>query len=71
VDANVGQMPEAVEKAGVRENTIVIFTSDNGLEFIRPWNGWAGPGRGHCFIALEGGIPVPFVIRWPAKNPAR
>jgi arylsulfatase A-like enzyme len=43
---NVGQMPEAVEKAGVRENTIVIFTSDNGLEFIRPWNGpgWCSVG---------------------------
>jgi arylsulfatase len=39
-------MPEAVEKAGVRENTIVIFTSDNGLEFIRPWNGpgWCSVG---------------------------
>ena len=41
--ANVGQMPDAVEKAAVRENTIVIFTSDNGLEFIRPWDGWTGP----------------------------
>jgi arylsulfatase len=50
VDANVGQMPGAVEKTGVRENTIVIFTSDNGLEFIRPGNGWAGPWRGHCFM---------------------
>jgi arylsulfatase len=69
VDADVGQMPDAAEKAGERENTIVIFTSDNGLEFIRPWNGWADPwrGGGHCFIALEGGIPVPFVILGPPR----
>jgi arylsulfatase len=36
MDANVGKLLDTVEQAGVRDNTIVIFTSDNGPEFIRP-----------------------------------
>ena len=67
MDANVGQILDAVDKAGVRDNTIIIFTSDNGAEFVKPWDGWSGPWRGAYFTALEGGIRVPFMIRWPGK----
>jgi arylsulfatase len=67
MDSNVGKALSAVERLGVRDNTIVIFTSDNGPEFFRPWDGWAGPWRGQYFTALEGGIRVPFMIRWPGK----
>jgi arylsulfatase A-like enzyme len=70
MDFNVGQILEAVDRAGIRDNTIVIFTSDNGAEFIKPWEGWAGPWRGQYFTALEGGIRVPFLIRWPNRIPA-
>jgi len=70
MDANVGQMLDAVDRLGVRDNTVVIFASDNGAEFTKPWDGWAGPWRGHYFTALEGGIRVPFMIRWPGKVPA-
>jgi len=69
-DTHVGQILDAVDKAGIRDNTIVVFTSDNGPEFIQPWDGWAGPWRGQYFTALEGGIRVPFIIRWPGRIPA-
>jgi len=70
MDQNVGQMLDAVDRLGGRDDTIVIFTSDNGPEFVQPWDGWAGPWRGQYFTALEGGIRVPFMIRWPGKVPA-
>ena len=70
MDHNVGQMLDAVDRLSVRDETIIIFTSDNGPEFFQPWDGWAGPWRGQYFTALEGGIRVPFMIRWPGKVPA-
>jgi arylsulfatase A-like enzyme len=70
MDFNVGQMLDAVDRLGIRDNTIVIFASDNGPESVRPYDGWAGPWRGQYFTALEGGIRVPFMIRWPGRVPA-
>jgi arylsulfatase A-like enzyme len=70
MDHNVGQMLDAVDRLGIRDNTIVIFASDKGPELIKPWDGWAGPWRGQYFTAWEGGIRVPFMFRWPGKVPA-
>jgi arylsulfatase len=70
MDHNIGQMLEAIDRLNIRENTIVIFASDNGPEFIKPWDGWAGPWRGQYFTAWEGGIRTPFIVRWPGRIPA-
>jgi arylsulfatase len=70
MDHNVGQALDAVDRLGIRDHTIVVFASDNGPEFVRPYDGWPGPWRGQYFTAWEGGIRVPFMIRWPGQIPA-
>jgi arylsulfatase len=71
MDAQIGRLLEWIDADPARAaNTVVIFTSDNGAEFLKPWDGWAGPWRGHYFTALEGGLRVPFMVRWPGKVPA-
>lgn len=70
LDHNVGTMLDAVDRLGVRDDTIVIFLSDNGPEYIKPYDGWAGPWRGQYFTSWEGGIRVPFITRWPGRVPA-
>jgi arylsulfatase A len=71
VDWSVGEVLAALKRAGVEENTWVIYTSDNG-----PWlsygnhAGSAGPlreGKGTCW---EGGTREPTLMRWPGKIPA-
>ena len=42
MDSHVGQLLDAVDTLGIRDHTLVIFTSDNGPEFIKPWDGWGG-----------------------------
>ncbi len=70
MDFNVGTMLDAVDRLGIRDNTIVVFMSDNGPEFTKPYDGWPGPWRGQYFTAWEGGIRAPFMIRWPGRVPA-
>jgi arylsulfatase len=53
----------------IRDNTIFVFTSDNGPEATWPWQGTSGPWRGYYFTHMEGSLRVPFIIRWPGKIP--
>ena len=70
MDYRVGQILDAIKQAGVEDNTLVVFTSDNGPEATSPWEGDSGPWRGSYFTAMEGSLRVPFIIRWPGKVPA-
>lgn len=67
MDFRIGEILATLEELEIADNTIVIFTSDNG-----PQNGeeaLAFPFRGAKWSALEGGTRVPFVMRWTAKIP--
>jgi arylsulfatase A len=65
MDWSIGQVLEALRENGVDENTLVIFTSDNG-----PWfQGSAGDLRGRKGESFEGGIREPFIARWPRRIP--
>ncbi len=78
-DWTVGQVLDALERAGVAENTLVIFTSDNGAEItgeVKPGmydrvqqfaHRSSGELRGAKRDAWEGGHRVPFIARWPGK----
>jgi arylsulfatase A-like enzyme len=70
LDYRTGQILDAVQEAGIENNTLVIFASDNGPEATDPWEGDSGPWRGTYFTAMEASLRAPFIIRWPGKVPA-
>jgi arylsulfatase A-like enzyme len=71
IDAQVGNIMDTLRETGVEKDTLVIFTSDNGpwLNFGRH-AGSAGPFREGKGTTWEGGVRVPFIIRWPGVVPA-
>ncbi|MBO9593163.1 MAG: arylsulfatase [Niabella sp.] len=64
MDAGIGRILEALRAAGIDENTLVLFQSDNGA--AQKEGGRNQPLRGFKFQEWEGGVRVPAVIRWPA-----
>ncbi len=73
-DWSAGQVIRAIDDAGIADNTIVIFTADNGHSHYTGWKELvdaghmpSGPYRGHKGDIWEGGHRVPLVIRWPQQ----
>ena len=70
MDHNVGQVIDVIDDLGIAENTILLFGSDNGPEFRRPWRGTAGYWRSTYHTAMEGSLRAPFMIRWTGHVPS-
>lgn len=76
-DWAVGEILAALEKRNLRENTLFIFTSDNGCspqarfeELAEHDHFPSGPFRGHKADLFEGGLRIPFIASWPGQIPA-
>lgn len=71
MDTMVGRVLDLLEELKIAENTLVIFTSDNGPSPAggsdTPFFSNAGPFRGQKFDMWEGGIRVPLIFRWPGR----
>jgi len=64
-DGHVGQLLRKLEELGIADNTIVVYTTDNGAEMMSWPDGGSTPYRGEKATNWEGGYRVPTLIRWP------
>lgn len=73
MDAAVGKLLKYLDGKGLRENTLIVFTSDNGPETLNRYKnanrsyGSPGPLRGMKLHITEAGYRVPGIVRWPAR----
>jgi arylsulfatase len=77
IDSYTGELLDTLDELGIADNTIFIFTADNGPEATgyertsvtteTPTNGSPGPWRSTLFTSYEGALRVPFAVRWPGR----
>ena len=69
-DRDIGVVLDALEEMGLTDNTIVVYSTDNGPEHSSWPHGATTPFRGEKMTTYEGGVRVPMMARWPGKIPA-
>lgn len=70
LDRGVGRVQAELERTGLAENTLILFTSDNGAAWYVGMPGLNKPYRGWKATFFEGGVRAPLFARWPARIPA-
>jgi arylsulfatase len=82
IDAFTGMILDTLDELGIADDTIVVWSSDNGADSTYrfpamdpdpmggSWDGFSGPWRGGYFTSLEGSNRAPCIVRWPGKVPA-
>lgn len=66
-DGMVGQLLDELDELGISDNTIVMYSTDNGAEVMTWPDGGTIPFRGEKNTTWEGGFRVPMMVRWPGK----
>jgi arylsulfatase len=69
-DMQIGKLLESMKAMGVLDNTIIVYTTDNGPEHSARLHGGTTPFRGEKMTTYEGGVRVPMMVRWPGQIPA-
>jgi arylsulfatase len=70
LDTDFGELVDYLKELGVDDNTILVFSGDNGPEEMEPWRGSAGHWSGSYFTGMEGSLRTPMIVRYPGKVPA-
>jgi arylsulfatase len=69
LDADFGAILDTLKELGIENNTIVVFSGDNGPEELEPWRGHAGFFEGSYFTGMEGSLRTPCIVRYPGRVP--
>jgi len=69
MDTDFGTLLDYLKLLGVDDNTIVVFSGDNGPEELGPWRGTAGYWDGSYFTGMEGSLRTPAIVRYPGHVP--
>jgi arylsulfatase len=70
MDTDFGVLLDYLKEIGVADNTIVVFSGDNGPEEVLLWRGTAGYFDGSYFTGMEGSLRTPALVRYPGHVPA-
>ncbi|MBN9088038.1 MAG: arylsulfatase [Reyranella sp.] len=70
LDSDFGELLDTLRELKIDDNTIVVFSGDNGPEEMEPWRGHPGFFDGSYFTGMEGSLRTPCLVRYPGRVPA-